>query len=125
MPAPPAVRYRLTRQQRLCRPGAFAAAKARGRRHVGRCFILNWLKGATLLRGRVGVVTSRKVGSAVVRNRARRLLREVYRRNQHALREPMDLVIVARPAIAGMHLADVEREYLAALRRNALVKVVA
>jgi ribonuclease P protein component len=49
------------------------------------------------------------------------LLREVYRRNQHSLRAPLDLILVARPAIAGMRLAEVEREYLTALRRHVLL----
>ena len=121
MSAPSPLRYRLSRGQRLCRPRVFALARTTGRRHVGRCFILNWLEADGASRGRVGVVTSRKVGPAVVRSRARRLLREVYRRNQHSLRAPLDLILVARPAIAGMRLAEVEREYLTALRRHVLL----
>lgn len=91
---------------------------------VSRCFIMNWLETATSAGrpvGELGVVTSRKVGSAVVRNRARRLLREAYRRHQHALRGPVRLVLVARAAIRGASLAEVEREFLAVLRRNALL----
>ena len=45
---------------------------------------------------RVGITVSKKLGGAVVRNRARRRLREVCRLNAPALREGWDLVIVAR-----------------------------
>ena len=82
---------------------------------------MNWLESTVAPFSRLGVVTSRKVGPAVVRNRARRLLREVFRKHQQALHHPVDLVLVARPSIAGWRLPEIEREYLTVLRRNALL----
>ena len=43
----------------------------------------------------MGVITSSRIGNAVVRSRARRLLREAFRLNQHAVHPPADLVIIA------------------------------
>ena len=45
---------------------------------------------------RVGITVSKKLGHAVVRNRTRRRLREVYRLNEIALKPGYDIVIVAR-----------------------------
>ena len=45
---------------------------------------------------RVGLTVSKKLGHAVVRNRTRRRLREVYRLNESALKPGYDIVIVAR-----------------------------
>ncbi len=45
---------------------------------------------------RVGITVSKKLGGAVVRNRARRRLRECYRLNEHLLRPGYDIVIAAR-----------------------------
>ena len=53
----------------------------------------------------------------VVRSRARRLLRESFRQHQHKLARPVELVLVARPSIAGRGFAEVEKDFLAVLRR--------
>ena len=45
---------------------------------------------------RLGVTVSKKVGKAVVRNRAKRRLREVFRKNQASLGTGFDLILVAR-----------------------------
>lgn len=50
---------------------------------------------------RLGVTVSTKLGGAVVRNRCRRRLREVYRLAQPRLRQGYDVVIVARTRCAG------------------------
>jgi ribonuclease P protein component len=63
------------------------------------------------------VVTGKAVGNAVARNRARRLMRESFRLHQRELAGPVDLVLVARPSIAGKKLADVERDFLRVLRQ--------
>ena len=47
-------------------------------------------------RNRLGITVSVKLGKAVVRNRARRRLREVYRLNSPQLRAGWDIVLVAR-----------------------------
>ena len=57
---------------------------------------------------RIGLSTSRKVGTAVRRNRIRRLLRETFRLMQHDLPRGYDLVVVVRPHEPLM-LADYQR----------------
>ena len=47
-------------------------------------------------RNRVGITVSKKLGHAVVRNRARRRMREVYRLNAGKLRTGWDIILVAR-----------------------------
>jgi len=74
------------------------------------------------LPSRFGVVTSKKVGEAVGRSRARRLLRESFRLHQHELGRPVDLVLVARPSIAGKTFAEVERDFLYVLQQGKVLK---
>ena len=47
---------------------------------------------------RLGVVASRKVGPAVTRNRAKRLVREVFRRNPSVFPAGFDVVVIVRPS---------------------------
>lgn len=60
---------------------------------------------------RVGVIASRRIGNAVARNRAKRLLREVFRLNQHLLPASCDLVLVARPAIGRAPYGELEQKF--------------
>lgn len=71
---------------------------------------------------RLGVITAKKLGNAVVRARARRLLREAFRLHQHDLSQPVDLVLVAQRTIVGKGFAAVEADFLAMLRKARLVK---
>ena len=115
---------RFTQAQRLQRSWEYNRARLEGQRIVKGCLILNW-RSAEVETGqgtsRLGVVTSRKIGHAVARSRARRLLREVYRRNQHDLRGSIDIVLIARNSIAGKTYAEVERDFLSAARQARLM----
>ena len=84
------------------------------------CLAANWMPLPPGTSSRVGVIATRKLGSAVVRNRARRLLREVFRLHQCELRKPVELVLVARHSIREKGLAEVTRDYLAFLREAGL-----
>jgi ribonuclease P protein component len=68
---------------------------------------------------RLGLVASRKVGSAVQRNRAKRLLREAFRRNKRKTKTGLDLVLIGKPGMARGSFGDVEREYRERLARLA------
>ena len=71
---------------------------------------------------RLGLITSRRVGGAVVRNRVRRRLREIIRRHQHALTRGVWFVVVARPAAAGANAAPLEAEWLRLAGRAGLIR---
>jgi ribonuclease P protein component len=120
MPGTPIARLPFPRSSRLKLRGDFARAKARGRRLVCGCLIANVLPRPPGQPSRLGVVTSRGIGAAVARSRARRLLRESFRLHQRDLAQAVDLVLVARPSIAGKKLAEVESDLMRVLRQARL-----
>ncbi len=67
---------------------------------------------------RVSVTASRRIGSAVARNRAKRLLREAARHMRHQFGRGWDVVLIARDPILGAKEPQVE-EALAALLQKA------
>jgi len=93
-----------------------------GQRRVHGCLIANWLHLPGAERSRLGVVVSKKVSGSVVRSRVKRLLRESFRLHQYELAQPLDLVLVARPSIAGRKFAEVEGDFLSTLRSAKLLK---
>ncbi|MBQ9458538.1 MAG: ribonuclease P protein component, partial [Oscillospiraceae bacterium] len=62
-------------------------------------------------KNRLGVTVSTKLGKAVVRNRARRRLRELYRLSQGQMKQGFDIVLVARSRAATAPYNELERSY--------------
>jgi len=100
----------------------FARIRERGQRLASGCLVLNWHPQQERPVSRLGIITSRKIGGAVVRSRARRLMREAFRLHQHDLSVPVDLVLVARLSIAGKSLSEVEKDFLTILRKANLLR---
>ena len=104
----------------LKNPADFQRVARDGRRWTGAAFTMQVLKSDAASPFRVGFTVSRRVGNAVVRNRARRRLREVIRLflKNHAP-QGCDLVIVARTPAAAMDFSALAADFekgLAALK---------
>lgn len=68
-------------------------------------------------RSRIGLTVSRKIGNAVVRNRTKRRLREIFRKNRLELDRPMDLVVNAKKSIRDTDSRTLEAEFRNVIRR--------
>jgi ribonuclease P protein component len=66
---------------------------------------------------RLGLAASRKIGGAVDRNRAKRILREAFRLNPRRGPDSFDLVIIPKREILERSSREVEQEYRERLRR--------
>ena len=109
---------RYWRHQHLRKTTDFLEIRASGKKWECGFFYVNFLNRpdrAEPLR-RLGVIASKRIGNAVARNRAKRLLREVFRLNQDLLPESCDIVLIARAYIRNATLAGLERKFREAVQ---------
>ncbi len=71
---------------------------------------------------RVGITVSKKLGHAVVRNRVRRRLREIYRLNEAAFRPGWDIVVVARSRAIAAPFRELTDAYLSLAEKAGIAK---
>ena len=121
MPDEKRERYKFPRASRLSRAAEFKLVKQAGRSWTGRHLVLGVLAQADATRVRLGIVTTRKVGIAVVRNRIRRRIREVFRLHQFDLVSGIWLVAIARPSAAKASFRDLERDWLRLAERASIL----
>jgi ribonuclease P protein component len=114
-------RNTFAKRERLQRGFQFRRVYEQGGKVEGRLVVVYVREAAPEDRA-VGVVTSRRIGGAVVRNRARRLLREAYRLNKHKLKPNLQIVMVARTAINGKRLQEVEANVVQLLEAAGAIK---
>jgi len=106
---------RFRREQRIRRRAEYQQIYDRGTRIRSRfstVFILPNDKGIT----RLGIAATRKLGGAVERNRAKRLIREVFRRN--AIAQGFDVVIIPKRELLDASLTVLEADYRSILERR-------
>lgn len=101
--------------------GDFHRIYRRGRSAVSGGVVVYCLKNRKGM-SRLGVTVSTKLGHAVVRNRVRRRLRELYRLHKAELLPGYDLIVVARVRAVDMPYAKLEKQYLHCLSQLELLR---
>ncbi len=116
-----AVRFRFSVVRRLKLSREFERVRKEGQAVRGGLLILSVLSVDGEKRFRVGLITSRRVGGAVARNRVRRRLREIVRRNQQAMKGGIWFVVIARRSAAQTDSAALEAEWLRLAQRAGIL----
>ena len=109
---------RLQPHERVRRRTDFEHIYAKGAKRHGRfmtMFVLS--REAAAGQARLGVAATRKLGGAVVRNRAKRLSRELFRR--HKPDAGLDVVVVPRREFLAADFPSLERDYVVLLAGHA------
>lgn len=107
---------RLRPTERLRCPQAYQRVFTQGEKLVGSLFILYVLPTSEPY-SRLGMAVSKRLGNAVVRNRIKRCLREMFRRHKAYLLAPCDVVCVARREAVGVSCSRYPQQFLALLQR--------
>jgi ribonuclease P protein component len=101
---------------RLLRRAEFRRAYDEGRKVQARYFTA-FIAPNSLDLPRIGITVTRKFGKSVRRNRARRLVREVFRRNKWLVPAGVDIVINVKSSLLEAGYKDLEADFLAFAER--------
>lgn len=103
---------RLTSALRLKASRDFARLRAQGRSTPGKHLVLSVLRVPEVEQFQFGLITTKKLGIAVTRNRIRRRLREIVREQQTHLLDGLHFVIIARWRAADADLDELRKDFL-------------
>ena len=106
---------RFPRSARVRKRTEFLRLQGASKRRAGALFVVI-TEPARQGESRLGITVSKRVGGAVVRNRVKRLIREVFRRVCSRIDPPQTVLVIGRPAAATASYADVQSELTRALR---------
>ncbi len=95
--------------------------KREGQAFHGKFMVLSVLKNTPLPEVRVGLITSRRVGGAVVRNRVRRRLREIVRAARPQIPAGTWLTLIARRAAGEASSQTLNAEWQQLARRSSIL----
>lgn len=106
-------RLRSPKSRRLALNAEFQRVRVEGSSVRGETLTLGFLKNAEpSAPARAGFVTSKRVGIAVVRNRTRRRLREIFRKHQHQITAGVWIVTIASARAPRATFSVLEDEWL-------------
>jgi len=100
-------------QDRIRKRSEYKVIYDKGQRIPSASFVLFVMRNA-VGRPRLGITATRRIGGAVQRNRAKRLVREIFRRHKADI-DSVDIVVNARAALPGAVYARLEAEFLSRL----------
>lgn len=107
---------------RLRKSSEFHAVQQKAQRVYCKHFLLLITKGQTPS-SRLGITVTRKINKrAVIRNKIKRRLRDIFRRNRHLLRENFDLIIIARKNAADLTYQGTLEEIIGGLTNKGYLK---
>ncbi len=105
-----------SKEERLRKRGEFLGVYERGDKIQSTYFVLYLLENGRP-HHRLGITVSRKIGRAVVRNRIKRRLREIFRTNKQAIFPHCDLVVNAKRAASRAQNQQIQEDILKGILR--------
>ena len=103
------------KRERLAKRPQFGHTMSRGHKHRIETFCTVFFLSNGLDRKRLGIIASKKMGGAVIRNLAKRKIREVFRHIKDRIEPAMDIVIVSGRDLVPLPVSVIERKIFQSL----------
>ena len=104
-------------QTQICKSFEFERIKNEGIKRREEAFFLQVLQSNSNPYSRLGVIATKKLGNAVERNRAKRQIREVFRKNSSAILPSLDMIVLPRKKMKQLKFAELEKRFLEAIKK--------
>jgi ribonuclease P protein component len=121
MTLPKSAKQSFSKAKRLTLTAEFTAVKFQGKTYRGPLLVLGVLVQKEEKAFRAGFITTKRLGGAVVRNRVRRRMRDVVRKEQGRLRAGFWIVLVARSGAARARYPELKDEWLRLAERASIL----
>ncbi|WP_148929287.1 ribonuclease P protein component [Paenibacillus methanolicus] len=112
----------MQRKLRLRNREDFSRIYRQGKSFANGQFVLYWSRQPKAEPFRLGVSASKKIGNAVVRNRMRRVAKEIVRLQADRIQAHVDFILIVRKPAVGMTSKELERSIMHVLKRAGLLK---
>lgn len=109
----------LAKKYRINQNKEYNAIYNNGEKVIGR-YIIIYILANNLDYNRYGIVTSKKIGNAVIRNKAKRRLRHIVKINMENIKTSYDIVIIGRYKISETDFKLIERDFMIVMRKLGL-----
>ncbi|MFC5653199.1 ribonuclease P protein component [Paenibacillus solisilvae] len=112
----------MQRKLRLRNREDFSRIYRNGKSFANNQFVVYWSRQSKADPLRLGVSASKKIGNAVVRNRMRRLVKEIVRHHTDRITGQLDIIVIVRKPAVGLKMQELEKSMLHVLKRAGLLK---
>lgn len=110
----------MEKKNRLTKREYFDKVYRGGKSSANHQFVLYYYMKPQQESFRLGISVSKKLGNAVVRNRIRRVVKEIVRLNVHRFAGGYDYILIARKPVVGMSYQEVEKSIFHVFKRASL-----
>lgn len=112
----------MQRKLRLRKREDFSRIYRNGKSFANNQFVVYWSRQHQADPFRLGVSASKKIGNAVVRNRMRRMVKEIVRQHTERMAGQLDFIVIVRKPAVGMKMKELEKSLLHVFKRAGLLK---
>jgi ribonuclease P protein component len=108
-------------KQKLRKSFDFERVKAKGCSHKTDAFFAQAHRNPSTTIPRLGIIATRRLGNAVTRNKIKRIVREVFRKNADKIIPEAEIIILPRKKMRNLEFSQIEKKFKESLEKLSLL----